>query len=142
MVFGGLYIAGTISISKYGDASVDSRFIPQLLGGLLIFLSVLQIINGIKGLSKKNESQLLDNFRIDKRVLLTLANVIVYISLLKSIGFLIMTAIFTILQITILSKEDKPKYLNMAIAAIIFSVSIYIIFVKGFSLTLPSGILG
>jgi hypothetical protein len=142
MVFGGLYIAKTFSITKYGDAVVDSRFIPQLLGGFLVFLGVIQIINGIKGLSKINETQSQNSFKVDKRVLLTLVNVIVYISLLKSIGFLIMTIVFTILQIIILSNEKKPKYLNMVIISIIFSISIYIIFVKGFSLTLPSGILG
>jgi putative tricarboxylic transport membrane protein len=142
MVFGGLYITQTFSITKYGDAVVDSRFIPQLLGGLLVFLGVIQIINGIKGLSKINETQSQNSFKVDKRVLLTLVNVIVYISLLKSIGFLIMTMAFTILQIIILSNEKKPKYLNMIIISIIFSISIYIIFVKGFSLTLPSGILG
>jgi putative tricarboxylic transport membrane protein len=67
---------------------------------------------------------------------------IVYVVLLGSVGFLIMTALYIFLQSWIITPKPKRRPVKLAIIAGISSALIYSAFVFGLNLMLPAGILG
>jgi putative tricarboxylic transport membrane protein len=75
------------------------------------------------------------------RCWLTFALMVIYVALLDSIGFLIMSAVYVFFQILLLSRKDQKNYLVTAIAAIVSSAAIYYLFLYGFKMILPIGLL-
>lgn len=77
-------------------------------------------------------------------VLATFALIVVYIGLLELVGFPLMTFLYLVLQIIVLS-PGKPTRRSVAIygcISAVFSVAVYLIFTELFRLMLPAGILG
>ena len=67
----------------------------------------------------------------------------VYYGLMETVGFVIMTIIYTFVQILILTPREKwsKNYLPAAVTAIIAGVLLYYIFKIQLSVLLPSGVL-
>lgn len=68
-----------------------------------------------------------------------------YVGLLELVGFVIMSSIFIFLMTMWLLPKDqrnKKQIILTAIIAVVFASCVYLLFVKGFALTLPVGILG
>lgn len=78
-------------------------------------------------------------------VVLTFVLLIGYVGLLELVGFVIMSSIFIFLMTMWLLPKDqrnKKQLILTAIIAVVFASCVYLLFVKGFALTLPAGILG
>jgi multisubunit Na+/H+ antiporter MnhE subunit len=76
---------------------------------------------------------------------LTFVLLIGYVGLLELVGFVIMSSIFIFLMTMWLLPKDqrnKKQLILTAIIAVVFASCVYLLFVKGFALTLPAGILG
>lgn len=76
---------------------------------------------------------------------LTFVLLIGYVGLLELVGFVIMSSIFIFLMTMWLLPKDqrnKKQIILTAIIAVVFASCVYLLFVKGFALTLPAGILG
>jgi small-conductance mechanosensitive channel len=138
----------TFSFKRLTISKIGSEFMPRIVLGLLMFLSIIVILEGMKK-SKfiefdktNNNNGITINSIIHNPVFLTLLLIMTYIALLEKLGFLIMTALYLFIQFNILAKREERKQKIFALVAIISSASIYFIFVKGFELILPSGILG
>ncbi|MBQ1492573.1 MAG: tripartite tricarboxylate transporter TctB family protein [Blautia sp.] len=120
----------------------SARIFPTLLGILLIILSVLLIIQGIRAL-KKEEAQEEASAKMSKvdlaSIVLTFACMILYIVLLPLIGFILSTVIYLFLQITILAPKEKRNILLFAIIAIVFTAIAFVAFRIGLSQMLPRG---
>jgi putative tricarboxylic transport membrane protein len=67
---------------------------------------------------------------------------VLYVFLLRPIGFLIMTALYIYLQSWLITPADKRKPVKLAVISGGTSVVIYGVFVFGLNLMLPAGILG
>ena len=112
-----------------------------------MLLSVIQIIQGV--LSKKradcqeeNQTDLTIQQAVFS-VVLTFVLLIGYVGLLELVGFVIMSSIFIFLMtMWLLPKDQRNKIILTAIIAVVFASCVYLLFVKGFALTLPVGILG
>ena len=72
---------------------------------------------------------------------ITLLFITVYISLMKPLGFILSTIIYLFAQILLIAPRDKKKPVFILILSVVVSVALYAIFVKGFSVILPAGIL-
>lgn len=119
---------------------IDSRFLPYILSGFLLILSLIQISRGIKvvkyGKVKKREEDL-DYSTLIK----TFATIILYIGFLNILGFIISTIIFLFLEFIILTPDRlKKNYLLYLFIAIITSLIVYFLFRYGLNLILPRGI--
>lgn len=137
------YLAGSFQIRSYGDAAVDSRFFPQLLSGMLLMLSIVQIIGAIRSIDakshEKNNSSEKTQPQFNLKVILTLATIAVYISLINLAGFIVSSTLFLIAQTMIMApKKEWRPFLTIAVSAA-FSCAVYFIFVYGFQLVLPEG---
>lgn len=133
-----------------GSTPLSARFIPYLWGGCLLLLSIILIFRGIKqrkeavekGTIEKKSVNLAGLFKEHYEVILTFIFLAIYIALMESVGFLIMTILFLFGEILILTPKDKRNYIITAIVAIVFSFGIDFIFVRLLNVMLPLGIFG
>ncbi|WHH57629.1 tripartite tricarboxylate transporter TctB family protein [Petroclostridium sp. X23] len=136
--------SASFSIKMLTVSRIGAAFIPQLISGGIALLSVIIIINSVKKLKmagdvqEDEEQEPIRGFS----VLGTIAILILYIALLESIGFIIMTAAYLFAQFTILADKSQRKLPMFAIIAVVIAVAVYYLFVSVFSLMLPPGILG
>ena len=147
IVFGGfVYIMSGSIVVKAKGGDIGSQFLPRLIAGLMILLGVLLLIGTLRKIKASTGAQ--EEAGEDKSfvpALLSFVNLIVYVLIFKPVGFLVSTVIYLTVQMIIMSPDRKPgvKKLGFWVAlAVIVAVAIYFIFTKGFSLPLPSGILG
>ena len=120
----------------------SARIFPTLLGILLIILSVLLIIQGIRNMKKEGaeEEKASAMSKVDlASIVLTFACMIVYIALLPQIGFILSTVIYLFFQITILAPKEKRNILLFALIAVVFTAIAFVAFRIGLSQMLPRG---
>lgn len=120
---------------------MSSGFFPMLIGGVLILLAVCLLINAYF-VDKKN-AKIVDKFFGEniKGGLLTIGTFILYILLYNTVGFLISSVVYLFVQMLILSDKTNRKPWIFALIAVMFSVLVYFLFTRGFSLLLPKGLL-
>ncbi|MGD1832612.1 MAG: tripartite tricarboxylate transporter TctB family protein [Sphaerochaetaceae bacterium] len=152
-IFGLFFFLSSFSIRKYGDMAINSRSFPQILGILVMVFGLVQILQSVKVLTAKDSNT--DQNIIDdnqkhsenspismKNVIFTIVLMITYAFLMKPLGFLISTFLYSFIQAFILYPNKKKNFLIMILVSCIFTGLVYIVFVKGFSLVLPQGLLG
>lgn len=162
-----MYFIGATSIKSYnafGEVGINSSTIPKILGGLLFVLSIVNLINSIISYRKTNETdidedkemsifdqsikaeeELEESMTENKRAtVLTFVFLIIFALFLEPLGFIIMSIFFLISQMTLLTPKNirKKRLPSISIISLIFSVLVYVLFTKGFSLILPAGIIG
>jgi putative tricarboxylic transport membrane protein len=161
-----LYITGTFSISTYnpfGNRGMTSKSIPQLLGGIAVLLSILQIAEAvIKGKKAADEKPVpeqtaensgasggftIGSIRIDKsvgRLFLSLLFICAYIFFFNRLGFILSSVLFLLFETFFLTPAEKRKKWAVFICCLSagLPVLIYLLFTKSLSLFLPRGLLG
>lgn len=152
-MFAAAYYVGALSIKQFaGNDMVDSQFIPKLYGIIIMILSALQVLFGIMKMKKDEAEDKEDDDKphlsVQQQIisfLMSFALLIIYVALLDSVGFIIMSTLFIIFMTTLLLPKEKRNSKRVGMTAVIaaaFSVAVYMVFVEGFALTLPAGILG
>lgn len=144
------YFVIAFSIKQYQDGILSSDFIPKVYGLILMVLSAFQILLGVWFHNKKTIEEATPEQFKDRiaSVVYTFTLLLLYVLLLKPIGFVIMSTVFIFAMTLLLyPKEIKEKSKAMhltkiVVIAVIFSTAVYLFFVWGFALTLPAGILG
>lgn len=139
-----LLLTGSIAVKKTaGDPG--SAFLPYVVGGLIVLMSLLQLAGTLARLhrSGREASQPHAEGKSELPVLYSAVNMLVYVLLLKPAGFILSSMLFLFLQMTIMAGQ-KPSGRELAIRAVIAvaaPVLIYFLFVRLFSMSLPSGLL-
>jgi len=75
------------------------------------------------------------------RLSISLIILCLYVLLLKYLGYLISTPIFTYVIVTLFAHGKQTKAINRMIFSVVISVIIYLIYSQVFHLPLPSGLL-
>jgi putative tricarboxylic transport membrane protein len=151
---------------KIDAVGIDSRFFPKLVGWLLSTVSLCIIYSGIKKnlsdklqntdsaenffpqtgkLSDSNDERakmVIDTTTGGSRILLTILLIAIYLIFLDTIGFLISSVSYLILQILLLTSDRKKFFIPIIASAVIMTVFVYVLFQYGFRLLLPIGIFG
>ncbi|MGE4282990.1 MAG: tripartite tricarboxylate transporter TctB family protein, partial [Clostridia bacterium] len=146
------YFISSFSIrvfSGLGKSIVNSGTMPKVWGICLLLLALIILIRGLKGMQEARAAgnvdtikfNLADFWKKNYPVIGTFIIVAVYILLLSSVGFIIMTMIYLFLQIIIMTHPQKRRYDITAVIAVIFSITTYFVFVKGLNIILPGGLL-
>lgn len=130
---------------------ITSDVIPKIYGAAVMLLSAILIFRGIRELKippapdTREGGQAGRKFPVEPEILLTFLLLVVYVALLQTVGFVIMSILFVLGLSAILLPAEKRRagsYLTILVVAVVFTVAITAIFVKGFNLTLPMGLLG
>ena len=143
-------VSGIQAFVGLGSTPLDNKFVPYLWGGALLALSLWLIIRGaFKYKRFKAAGGVPQKINIGKaisdkgEVIASFIALAVYYGLMETEGFVIMTIIYTFVQILILTPREKwsKNYLPAAVTAIIAGVLLYYIFKIQLSVLLPSGVL-
>lgn len=136
------YLILTMNLPRKG--TIDASTVPYVLAVSLCLLGFLQLLGARKAVRPEADpDEGASSAPADyTTVLKTLALVAIYIALLETVGFLIMTVLYLYAQFIVLTPHDqKVKHLSYAITAVIASIAIYFTFRHGFDLLLPAGFL-
>lgn len=170
-IFGLIYFALSFTIDSYagygGSSVVDSKFMPQFVGVLLMLLGILQAVSAYKKMRRSdhvNEDTVQDASQAtkeadqiniadydddaasrgadNKSLVLIFAFLLIYLALMTVLGFILSTALYLIATMLLLTPKEKRNIPLMLIITVVVSVGVYFLFVEGLSLILPAGILG
>ena len=149
-----IYLLLTCKVSIFtgpGAAPLSARFVPAMWGTILLILSVLLLVRGLRnrkaalqkrGAAEQSRFSLKGFYLQNTEVILTFAVLAAYIYLLKPVGFLIMSALYIFAEALILSKRGKRRVITALVLAVTASVLIDFVFVRLLYVMLPKGILG
>ena len=136
-----------------GAGNISASTVPRICSVIFILLGIMLTFQGIKiynrmagekseKIAKDEKKKLLDSLAGIAAVILIFA---VYILALPVIGFLLCTPVFIFLIALLLmprSERTRGSVIKIAVVSVISTGAIYALFVLGFSILLPSGILG
>jgi len=144
----GMYLT-TFSFKVLTASKIGSAFMPQLIAISICVISIFIIVTGFKKSKLSKVEEVDQDLEAEKDdlpnylpVFLSVVLMVVYLYLMSLVGFLIMTALYLVLQMYVLSDRAKKKIPMFIIIAIISSGSIYYVFRTIFHVMLPSGLLG
>lgn len=144
-VIGVLSVAALISafqIPAGGNLGRGADFMPKIVSGLLLCCAFCFFVFGVltpKGTETQNKEKrdTVPMFRFA----IALGMLLVYVALLKTIGFIIMTAVYIFAQSLFMAPPEKRNFLVSGILAAVVSIAIYYAFARGLGMTLPAGLL-
>ena len=102
------------------------------------------VVQAVRGLRKNPDGAYERDESDYRRVILSLILILLYVFLLKPVGFILCTLVYLFCQIYVLApdssrtRKDIPVYL---ITDVIFTLIVYYLFRLGFKIVLPTGIL-
>ncbi|GHV34886.1 hypothetical protein FACS1894187_06430 [Synergistales bacterium] len=126
------------NISPIIAKEVGSGFVPKIVAAVFMSLSMLLLVLTL--LKERKVAAAKTNEDIKGGVLTILA-LIAYVFLFDGLGFLLSTALYLFVQITILSDAKNRRLPLFCVISVVTPTIIYFLFVKGFDLILPAGIL-
>lgn len=171
-LFGLIYFALSFTIDTYagygGSSVVDSKFMPQFVGIMLMVLGILQTVFSYRDSKRKEKeepesaqpaAQTIgegeDQINIadydddaasrgadNKSLILIFAFLLIYLALMTVLGFILSTALYLMATMLLLTPKEKRNIVLMLVITAVVSVGVYFLFVEGLSLILPAGVLG
>lgn len=130
-----LYLA--FQLPSFMNSIIDSDTLPKVLGVLLIVLSVILFFMPDTETPEQKEKRNIP--KNDVFMLIgTFLMILVYIFFLEILGFILVSIIFIFLCSLFLGYK---KHATNAIVAVLFPVTLYLIFTQLLGISLPSGIL-
>ena len=130
-------------ISKYGG-----KIMPQAISVIMFILSALLVggsllqqedPNGAKNEGDRPEDKQKDSIM---SIAIVIGISVMYVALIKTVGFILMTSVVMLVMMFVLSGYRRKSIPLYAAIAVGFTLIVYFVFLRFFSLILPAGILG
>ena len=127
------------------ETDVGSNFLPMVCALAIAALALIFIIGALRN---KNEEYcrkvpIETASKIDLlRCLASIALLLLYVALFKSVGFIITSVVYLFCQITLFTTKENRRWLPIILTAVILPVFCYVFFVHVLNYMLPAGILG
>lgn len=140
-----LLISGVVFFSCYtklGETSlaIHPYMMPTLTSGLMTAMCILRLIVGLRMPPDDAEKAKKKLIEVPVKSLITMGLVLVYALTMKSVGFILTTFVFMMVQMFVL-KEGKKNWPLMLGISLVMSVGIYFLFTRVFNIMLPAGVL-
>jgi putative tricarboxylic transport membrane protein len=127
-------------------AGIDSATVPYFLSTLITALGVIQLVGAYTKRAAAREVQASEpaaaaTQRPDYATVgVTALLIFLYVAFLDHLGFLVMSALYLFVQISVLTPvHKKKKYLLYAVISVVASAFVYYTFLWAFDIMLPSG---
>ncbi|NPV45071.1 MAG: tripartite tricarboxylate transporter TctB family protein [Firmicutes bacterium] len=117
---------------------LGSGFVPKIVAGVTAGLSVSMILVTFLKKQSPPPTKADEDLKGGIFTILTLAT---YVFLFDKLGFILSTMLYLFVQMTLLSNERNRNFRLFAGISVITPLVIYALFVYGFKLILPAGIL-
>lgn len=153
IAFGIALFLSALTIPAGGQLSMGGDFMPKVMSVLLILCGAAFAGRALfakpepaaddGGSLERSPEQKAEKRRQRIMFLLEFGLLFLYLMLLKPVGFLITTTVYIFLQMWLITpSSEKRRPVVMAVVAVAATLFTYFVFVKGFRLLLPAGILG
>ena len=138
-----LVMAKTLPKSTVMDIGPD--FMPMCIGVMTFVLAAALVFLNIKNMKiYVAQAEAEGPEKADyKRVLTSFIIILVYVFVLKSVGFIISTLVYLPVQMFILAPEErrgKKDVIQLLITDVLFTFVVFFLFRYGFKIVLPAGI--
>jgi putative tricarboxylic transport membrane protein len=145
----------SFKLKQFVSDVTNSGMMPRYVSGFGMFFMIITLVPGIRRFvtgirkplgendgqkTKKEEKSLWPELQKNKEYV-SLIFILIYILLMKPLGFIISSALFLFFDISFVMPKAKYKLYWIALLAIVFPTGIYFIFYEAFAIMLPSGIL-
>lgn len=143
-VLGLALIIAARMLPKSQVMDIGPDFMPTVVGTLILVLSIILLVQAVQELRKNPDKEVGKDESDYKRVLLSLILALLYVFLLKPIGFIICTLVYLFCQIFVLAPDShrtKKDMIMYLIIDVVFTLIVYFLFRIGFKIVLPAGIL-
>ena len=136
-------VLGARTLPKSKVMEIGPDFMPTVIGVLILILAGLLLVNTLRDFKQNAEEA--EPEKCDyKRVLASLAASVVYVNVLKPVGFILSTLVYLFLQIFILAPDDQRQKKNLIlylVLDVVFTIAVYFLFRYGFKIVLPAGLI-
>ena len=124
---------------------IGSDFMPMCIGVMTFVLAAALVLLNIKNMKiYVAQAEAEGPEKADyKRVLTSFIIILVYVFVLKSVGFIISTLVYLPVQMFILAPEErrgKKDVIQLLITDVLFTFVVFFLFRYGFKIVLPAGI--
>lgn len=138
-----LVMAKMLPKSTVMDIGPD--FMPMCIGVMTFVLAVALVFLNIKNMKiYVAQAEAEGPEKADyKRVLTSFIIILVYVFVLKSVGFIISTLVYLPVQMFILAPEErrgKKNVIQLLLTDVLFTFVVFFLFRYGFKIVLPAGI--
>lgn len=138
-----LVMAKMLPKSTVMDIGPD--FMPMCIGVMTFVLAAVLVFLNIKNMKiYVAQAEAEGPEKADyKRVLTSFIIILVYVFVLKSVGFIISTLVYLPVQMFILAPEErrgKKDVIQLLITDVLFTFVVFFLFRYGFKIVLPAGI--
>lgn len=117
---------------------IGPSFFPTVLAGLLIFFSLVLIINAVKGKSIGKVEAVKWSDKGVQRGLITLVATVVFCAALNPVGFIPTSIIFLAFMMWVMGNR---KRVPMVLAPPLITLVVWLVFEKILHLSMPTGLL-
>ncbi|NLT95980.1 MAG: tripartite tricarboxylate transporter TctB family protein [Clostridia bacterium] len=114
-------------------------FFPRILAGLMVVMSTVLIIKALLGKSAPTAEKLYIKDPGIQRSIITLIATVIYLLLLKRVGFIVDTIVYLMFLMYLLKLRD---YLKMVLVAVGVTFAVYYVFKVALNIALPLGFWG
>lgn len=145
-----IYFGMSFNIQEAGVTQMGPAFVPRVIVGITFLLSIILIATNV-GTLKRAEIQpsgAEDHADQEKPnyvpVVLTTVLLLAYVMLLEPVGFIVSTIVYLFLQFNVSAPKTRKSLKYQAyflVGAVVAAIAINTLFVTGFNVMLPQGIL-
>lgn len=124
---------------------IGPDFMPMCIGVMTFVLAAALVFLNIKNMkiyAAQAEAEGRESADY-KRVLISFIIILLYVFVLKSVGFIVSTLVYLPIQMFILAPEDrrgKKDIIQLLVTDVIFTFVVFFLFRYGFKIVLPAGI--
>lgn len=142
VVFGVVYLFMTLQIPIKNAKTWSSAAFPQIYGIALCLIGLVILLQAV--IKKKNEAEAGEDGKILTvpgvlRVGFSFLVLIACVAMMQTLGFIPCAFLYMFVHFAFLGKSGVKAIILYAISAAVISAVIYVTFVNGFGLLLPSG---
>ncbi|PKL24613.1 MAG: tripartite tricarboxylate transporter TctB family protein [Spirochaetae bacterium HGW-Spirochaetae-3] len=138
IAFGVFMFVVSTGIDPIVANDVGSGFVPRIIAGAIVALAVVLLVLSVL---KKRVARTEKADEDLKGGVFTVLALAAYVFLFDRLGFLVSTALYLFVQMTILSNRENRKFKLFAVLALVVPALIYLIFTNLFDMALPAGII-
>ena len=137
-------IFASIALPKSTVMKIGPDFVPMCIAILTLGLALALIALSLKSL-KENAGKVIvadaDEEAPDmKRVIVSFLLILVYVFVMKPVGFIVSTCVYLPLQMLVLAPDEGRKPVFLTVISVAFTLGVFFLFRYGFKIVLPAGI--
>lgn len=136
-------IASAAIKQRVTTGAIGPRTVPVIVALLLMAVGIMTLIKGVRDIRRGQGARgtMPENKLEALPVLATLLALVVYLVIMKSIGFMLSSFLYLMVQFAILDVDWRKCIVRNLIVAVVVSGTTYLLFSRVFLLSLPKGIL-